>query len=66
MVWRHSTSLAAQLLEEMEAAGVAPSVVTYGCLLSACERICQAPGQGERAVQRAFELYRQARQSPLR
>ena len=58
-VWHHSIVPGVQVLDEMEAAGVAPSVVTYGCLLSACERMCQVPEQGARAVQRAFQLYRQ-------
>lgn len=61
LAWHHSTMPVVQLLDEMERAGVAPSVVTYGCLLSACERICQVPEQGGKAVQRAFELYRQVR-----
>ena len=45
----------------MEAAGVAPTAVTYGCLLSACERLCQVPDRSAWAVQRAFELYREVR-----
>lgn len=36
----------------MRAAGLAPSAVTYGCLLAACER------GGD--VERAFALYKQA------
>jgi pentatricopeptide repeat protein len=36
----------------MRAEGLAPSAVTYGCLLAACERT------GD--VSRAFQLYQQA------
>ena len=36
----------------MRAEGLAPSAVTYGCLLTACAR--------RRDVNRAFQLYQQA------
>ncbi|KAK9831866.1 hypothetical protein WJX81_003174 [Elliptochloris bilobata] len=55
-----SLARAFEVLDEMEAASVAPTAVTYGCALSACERLCQVPDRGPWAVQRAFELYRQA------
>jgi len=44
--------LAFDLLDRMRAEGLAPSAVTYGCLLSACAR------RGD--VGRAFQLYQQA------
>jgi len=40
------------VFEEMQHDGVAPTEVTYGCLLVACERL------GD--VERAFQLYKQA------
>jgi pentatricopeptide repeat protein len=40
------------LLDELRRAGLAPSAVTYGCLLAACERSGQ--------VDRAFRLYQRA------
>jgi len=53
-----------QVLGEMQAAGVAPTAVTYGCLLAACERLCQDPERSAWAVRRALELYREARAAP--
>lgn len=44
--------LAFELLGQMRGEGLAPSAVTYGCLLAACER------SGD--VERAFALYKQA------
>ena len=44
--------LAFELLDQMRGEGLAPSAVTYGCLLAACERT------GD--VSRAFQLYQQA------
>lgn len=44
--------LAFDLFDQMRAQGLAPSAVTYGCLLSACER------SGN--VDLGFELYKQA------
>ena len=41
-----------QVFEEMQQEGVAPTAVTYGCLLVACEQLG--------AVDRAFQLYKQA------
>ena len=41
-----------QLFDEMRAAGIAPSAVTYGCLLLACRL--------QRRVDLAFSLYQQA------
>ena len=41
-----------QVFEEMQERGVAPTAVTYGCLLVACERT------GD--VDRAFALYKHA------
>jgi len=52
------------VLGEMQAAGVAPTAVTYGCLLAACERLCQDPERSAWAVRRALELYREARAPP--
>ncbi|EFN58573.1 hypothetical protein CHLNCDRAFT_140730 [Chlorella variabilis] len=46
------TQFAFQLVEEMRREGLAPSAVTYGCLLAACEKA------GD--VTRAFALYKQA------
>lgn len=47
-----TVQLAFDLLDRMRAEGLAPSAVTYGCLLSACAR------RGD--VGRAFQLYQQA------
>ncbi len=44
--------LHAQVFEQMQERGVAPTAVTYGCLLVACERL------GD--VDRAFALYKRA------
>lgn len=41
-----------QIFQEMQEAGVAPSAVTYGCLLLACGK--------QRKVDTAFELYQRA------
>ncbi|KAL4457635.1 hypothetical protein ABPG75_012500 [Micractinium tetrahymenae] len=49
---RQWTQLAFDLFDQMRAQGLSPSAVTYGCLLSACERT------GE--VDLGFELYKQA------
>ncbi|KAL4857943.1 Protein Rf1 [Chlorella vulgaris] len=46
------TEMAFELVDEMRRQGLAPSVITYGCLLAACEK------QGD--VSRAFKLYQQA------
>lgn len=47
-----SPQLAFDLFDQMRAQGLAPSAITYGCLLSACER------SGN--VDLGFELYKQA------
>ncbi len=46
-----------QIFDEMQRRGVQPTVVTYGCMLNACQR------SGD--VARAFALYKQACQLDL-
>lgn len=47
-----SADMVFQIFQEMQEAGVAPSAVTYGCLLLACGK--------QRKVDTAFELYQRA------
>ena len=47
-----SLRLVSSLLRDMRAEGLAPTGITYGCMLVACEK------QGD--VDSAFQLYRQA------
>ena len=48
----HAADMVFQLFDEMRAAGIAPSAVTYGCLLLACRL--------QARVDLAFLLYQQA------
>ena len=41
-----------QIFGEMQACGIAPTAVTYGCLLAACQQLADAD--------KAFDVYRQS------